>query len=173
MENNTLQLLSENFRKILREEINAMFNERFENGIPFQKVTPDIPIPTSINNSKLGWPKSEEILIVLFNLLSAYTFISCDLEVFKSHFIGKGHILECIQWHTNANRLVYLFAQLMETGFIQEFTNHHVILSNHFIDKNGKRFNPKTLRSLLNQARTSRMKEIDAIINALEKLTTK
>ena len=170
---NSIQQLSDSFRRVIREEITLLLNERFENGLTITQTQPVEIQPRSIISSKFGWLSGLNTLIKLHATLLSYSLITCEFSDFNIHFIGTDPATIFLVWHSDLKQLVYLFSRLRELGFIPENKNPHKILSEHFINKNHKELSPGCLRSSLNDVRNSKnnykVKVIEDIIASLNK----
>ncbi len=167
METKLVLQLNEIIRQIVRDEFNLLLSE-----LPINKDKVDQKLPfESYIPSKIGWLKGEPQLLKLFELLSTHGYISCEYELFKSHFYGSIVKTENVRWQTHTIKLVYFFNQLMENHFIPENTKPHQLLKEHFIDMRGKNLNNATLRTLLNEVRNNKsIKVIENIIAELNKI---
>lgn len=154
------------FKEFIREEIIVLLNEK-SNQSQSQYIKSE---KQDIDINPIGWLKNESTLLKLYSLLISCAFISCEFEIFKSHFWGTTGVKGNIIWLTDIKQLVYLFNQFQEEKFIPNHNNPHKILRNHFIDKYGNQLKIGSLRSSLNTVRNNkRIKIIESIIEELKK----
>jgi len=121
------------------------------------------------DEEKIGWLLTDKSSFMAFyDLLKSHEFISCDIELFKHHFIkGTEQPERKIIWRENLNELVYLFARLREEGVIPLSKNQHLLLQKNFLDKYEKPLNPASLRTLLEKSirNNYRMELINSIVD--------
>jgi len=124
------------------------------------------------DDERIGWLKNENTLVIFFNLLKNQGFISCELDLFKSHFKGINQTKEKIIWQSNINELVNLFDRLRDEGIIPLCKNPHILLREKFLDKYEKPLNAGSLRTLLEKGirNEKRVEIIDEIINNILKV---
>jgi hypothetical protein len=172
MENNNLpQQLASAFCKYLREEIRLILNELLRNESTTYRSHSSKALTQKAIFRRIGWIQGENILSLLHSILYSYGYISCDYPTFKSHFIGLKYPTECLLWHAETVKLVYLFYRLVEEGFIPIHGYPHSLLQSHFKDKKGHCLKNGSLRSSLNNAKNNkRIKIIEAIIQQLLKI---
>jgi hypothetical protein len=91
-------------------------------------------------NKKIEWLLAERpSLIVFYNSLKSHEYISCDYEFFRNHFIeGTETPKDKITWEGNLNELITLFARLRDEKIIPYRKDLHILLWEHFLDRNGK-----------------------------------
>lgn len=125
--------------------------------------------PILSDTEKIGWLFTDKSsFIVFYNLLKSHEFISCDFELFRSHFIkGTEQPEKKIIWQENLNELVYLFSRLREEGVIPLSKTPHLILQKNFLDKYEKPLNSASLRTLLEKSIRNdyRMELINSIVD--------
>ena len=129
-----------------------------------------VNINKKVASNKIGWLSGNSVLQKFHTLLNSYGYLSCSFETFQSHFSENEISSEKLIWHSNINRLVYLFNQLAVLKHIPEPLHPHGILTIHFLNKNGGELKPNSLRSSLEQIRNSRMNEVKEIITELGNL---
>jgi hypothetical protein len=168
MEKNFAQQFERLIRQITRDELLLLINSSSCKGvIPLLNTFQAKPIKNKIT-SKLGWLKGEKSLLLFYNLLFSYGFISCGYDSFKPNFLGSDTNTESIVWIAPIKHLVYIFDRLMADKFIPENRNIHLLLSEHFLDKKGEMLGRGSLRTSLNNVRSS--KKNQAIEDLLDKL---
>jgi hypothetical protein len=109
-----------------------------------------VEIPSDGN--KIPWLKSEDVLILFYNLLRQYQYITinCTWEVFRFHFLGNEVVVDKIIFLQPINQLPYIFDCLEQLGFIAKCHQQHIRLAQHF-DRSNNPISPKVLRSSLNK----------------------
>ena len=138
----------------MRVELKLLINEHDSNDETLTQINSLKASILNIVSSKIGWLKGEHTLQLFHSLLIAHGFITCDFDAFKIHFVGNNGTMEYIQWNSQTTRLVYLFNQL---------------LTEHFINHEGKKFSNGTLRTSLNNVLNNKKSSetIDSIIKEL------
>ena len=135
---------------------------------PLRTFLVDILETPQSGNEKIGWLFTDKSsFIAFYNLLKSHEFISCDIELFRRHFIkGTEKPEKKIIWRENLNELVYLFARLREEGVIPLTRTPHFILQKNFLDKYEKPLNSASLRTLLEKSirNNYRMELINSIV---------
>jgi hypothetical protein len=79
METNSIQQLSDSFRRVIREEITLLLNERFENGLILNQIQPVEIQSRSIIPSKFGWLRGQKSLSRLHELINFYGCMTITL----------------------------------------------------------------------------------------------
>lgn len=131
------------------------------------------PLPSSFTptiSSQFGWTRQHGTLLRLHEVLLNRGWHSCDQDLFIQHFKSTQQPTNYICWKTHIYRLVYLFSRLNDLGFIPQTRNIHSILTDHFVDKKQKELGNDSLRSSLNAIRNEKVRDIDDIIDELEKI---
>jgi len=156
-------------RQIVRDEQKILLSEhtKFEGAISQINYSKESVL--IIVSSKIGWLKGENKLLLFYELLISHGFITCDFETFKIHFTGNNGAIEYIKWNTQTTRLVYLFNQLILYRFIPENNTPHQLLTEHFINNEGKKLSNGTLRTSLNNVLNNK-KSIETIDNIIKEL---
>jgi len=174
MDSKLAQQLDIIIRQIVRDELKLLINEHSSNDETLAKNDYLQTTIQTIISSKIGWLKGENILLLFYNLLISHGFTTCDFESFKIHFIGNNGAIEYIKWDTQTTRLVYLFNQLLLYKFIPENNTPHQLLTEHFINNEGKKLSNGTLRTSLNNVMNKKKSSetIDNIIKELLKNST-
>jgi hypothetical protein len=173
MESNLSQQLESLIRQIAKDEFLLLMNIPSGTGsISSQSNTQSIPLNNIIFH-KIGWLKGGKSLHLLYALFISYGFITCSPTLFKAHFLGSEANTERIVWLTHLKFLVYIFDRLMAVKFIPENRNFHQLIAENFLDKKGKMLKRGSLRSSLNEVRSSKMDQtIEDLLTQLINPTT-
>jgi len=153
----------------VRVELKLLINEHDSNDETLTQINSLKASILNIVSSKIGWLKGEHTLQLFHSLLIAHGFITCDFDAFKIHFVGNNGTMEYIQWNSQTTRLVYLFNQLLLYKCIPEKNTPHQLLTEHFINNEGKKLSNGTLRTSLNNVLNNKKSSetIDSIIKEL------
>jgi hypothetical protein len=167
MEPKLAQQLDSIIRMIVRDELRSLINEPSNN----ENILIQIDYSKTLNrktiSDKIGWLKGETTLRAFYNSLVKYKSVSCDFNLFRTHFAGTEQPQAKIVWQANLNELVYLFARLREEGIIPMCKNPHLLLQEIFLDRYQKTLNSGSLKTLLEKGirNDKRMEVIERIIN--------
>jgi hypothetical protein len=158
----------EKIRQIVHDEVKLLLNANLNDGSNFS--FPISPVFSNAFSGNIGWLKSNQALLTLYNKLISYGYLVTDFQQLKSHFIGTTTIEIRLIWFGQINQLTYLFDQLRTNGIIPDSKHPHQLLKKHFLNPKGRELKGEILRSSLNQVRSGvRIREIDEIIMAIEK----
>ena len=146
----------------------ALMEQAKTDPVPLRALLLDLLEKTPPSNiDKIGWLKGEFTLRAFYNSLIKHKSITCDFNLFRTHFEGTEQPQAKIVWQANLNELVYLFARLRDEKVIPLCKNPHLLLQENFLDKYEKPLNTGSLRTLLEKG-ISNDKRMEVIENIIE-----